>query len=264
MRLRHLALCPAALGLPGPSGPIAPPAAAAELRINIPADPAMVDPITYSELVAGDILQNVYEGFVGLDDDGNIVPALAEVVDRASRQSRLHLQAAPGREIPLRPAVHRQGREIHLRAAAPPGQQGRPRRRLSDRRRRRGRFVAGTATEISGVKVIDDHTVDVTFTKPDVLFPIYPFYFMDSGIVAELGPDWYLQGLGRHRPVQVRRLEPRPGRQARRQCGLLGRRAEDRRRRLPDRALGRHRDLACTRRTSSTWSMPTRRPCAAS
>ena len=28
------------------------------------------------------------------------------------------------------------------------------------------------------------------FTKPDVLFPIYPFYFMDSGIVAEHGADW--------------------------------------------------------------------------
>ncbi len=37
----------------------------------------MVDPITYSELISGDIIANVYEGFVGLDKDGNVVPALA-------------------------------------------------------------------------------------------------------------------------------------------------------------------------------------------
>ena len=57
-------------------------------------------------------------------------------------------------------------------------------------------FAAGKATEISGIKIVDDHTIDVTFTKPDVLFPIYPFYFMDSGIVDELGPEWYLKASG--------------------------------------------------------------------
>src|SRR5690606_33925639 len=35
-----------------------------------------------------------------------------------------------------------------------------------------------------------DHTIEVSFTKPDVLFPIYPIYIMDSGIVAEQGADW--------------------------------------------------------------------------
>ncbi|MEO1102399.1 MAG: ABC transporter substrate-binding protein, partial [Pseudomonadota bacterium] len=47
-------------------------------RTNINADPAMIDPITYSELVAGDVMGNIYEGFTGLDAEGNVVPALAE------------------------------------------------------------------------------------------------------------------------------------------------------------------------------------------
>jgi ABC-type transport system substrate-binding protein len=38
--------------------------------------------------------------------------------------------------------------------------------------------------------VIDDHTVEVRFNKPDVLLPIYPIWFMDSGIVEEHGADW--------------------------------------------------------------------------
>src|SRR6185436_18680815 len=47
------------------------------LRTNLRADPAMVDPVTYSELVAGDVMKNLYEGFTEMDKDGNVVPALA-------------------------------------------------------------------------------------------------------------------------------------------------------------------------------------------
>ena len=53
------------------------PAEAKVLRTNLRADPAMVDPITYSELVAGDVMKNLYEGFTDTDKDGNVVPALA-------------------------------------------------------------------------------------------------------------------------------------------------------------------------------------------
>ena len=47
------------------------------LRIDLEADPAMIDPITYSELMAGDVLGNIYESFTGLDEGGNVIPALA-------------------------------------------------------------------------------------------------------------------------------------------------------------------------------------------
>ena len=38
----------------------------------------MVDPITFSELIAGDVMEGIYEAFTGIDKDGNIVPELAE------------------------------------------------------------------------------------------------------------------------------------------------------------------------------------------
>jgi peptide/nickel transport system substrate-binding protein len=49
----------------------------------------------------------------------------------------------------------------------------------------------GKATQLAGVKVVDPYTVEVRFVSPDVLFPIYPFQFMDSGIVAQHGVDWH-------------------------------------------------------------------------
>ena len=191
MKLRQLAFAVAALGLAWSANALS--ASAAELRINIPADPAMVDPITYSELVAGDILQNVYEGFVGLDSEGNIVPGLATSwtahPDNLGFTFKLRegVKFHSGRPFTAKDVKYtfeellRPGNKAGLGAEYLTAVAG-----ADD-------FIAGKATEISGVKIVDDHTIDVTFTKPDVLFPIYPFYFMDSGIVAELGPEWYLK-----------------------------------------------------------------------
>jgi oligopeptide transport system substrate-binding protein len=69
-------------------------------------------------------------------------------------------------------------------------------------------LAAGQAKELAGVKLIDPLTLEVDFTKPNVLFPIYPFQFMDSGIVADQGPDWMTKvsaGTGPFRYVQWQR-----------------------------------------------------------
>jgi oligopeptide transport system substrate-binding protein len=36
---------------------------ARDLRVNINADPEMIDPVTFSALIAGDVLRNVYQNF---------------------------------------------------------------------------------------------------------------------------------------------------------------------------------------------------------
>ena len=46
-------------------------------KTNIVADPAMLDPITYSEIIAGRIMDKVYEGFSANTAEGKIVPSLA-------------------------------------------------------------------------------------------------------------------------------------------------------------------------------------------
>src|SRR6266849_2621152 len=70
-------------------------AAAKALRLNITADPSQMDPITESELIAGDVLRNMYEGLTAIDKDGRIVPALAtswEALD-GGKTWRFHLRS---------------------------------------------------------------------------------------------------------------------------------------------------------------------------
>lgn len=74
----------------------------------------MIDPITYFELLAG----NMYESFSGLDADGNVVPFLAtswEAHDD-NRGFRFHLRARVS--FQKRPHLERSGRQVVARATA--------------------------------------------------------------------------------------------------------------------------------------------------
>ena len=160
------------------------------LRTNLRADPAMVDPVTYSELVAGDVMKNLYEGFTEIDKDGNVVPALAVrwEANPDNKGFRFHLRKGvkfhSGREFTAKD-VKWTFEQILL-----PGNKGGLTLAYLKVLEGAQEIQEGKATQLSGVKVVDPYTVEVRFTKPDVLFPIYPFQFMDSGIVAQHGADW--------------------------------------------------------------------------
>jgi oligopeptide transport system substrate-binding protein len=182
-------------------------AEAKTLRLNITADPSMVDPITESELIAGDVLRNIYEGLTGIDRDGKVIPVLAtewQAVDGAKgwrfnlrRGVRLHtgreLKAADVKrayELLLTPALKPGASQIYLKDIVGAAE-----------------MLDGKATELAGVKVIDDYTVEVTFRKPDVLFPIYPVRLFDPEVVKQ-GVDWFLKtsaGTGPYRFVNWQR-----------------------------------------------------------
>lgn len=187
--VRALAL---ALLLPlGASG-----AAAQVLRVNVTGDPGMVDPITYSELVSGRVLRNVYEAFTDVTAEGAIVPALAT--------SWRALEGETGFRFTLRQGVtFHSGRPFTARdvkytfeTLLTPSAKGGLNARYLANIVGAAEMKAGAATELVGVTVVDDHTLDVRFTKPDVLFPIYPIFIMDAGIVAEHGPDWMFTASG--------------------------------------------------------------------
>ena len=178
------------------------------LRVNVVADPAQMDPITYSEIVSGRIMRNVYEGFTATTDDGRNVPALAERWEP--------LAGGPGFRFHLRQgALFHSGRPFTAKDVKytfeellRPGGKGGINASYLGNVVGAKELKEGSATGLAGVSIVDDHTVDVAFTKPDVLFPIYPFYFMDSGIVAEQGPDWMTKvsaGTGPYKFKQWRR-----------------------------------------------------------
>jgi oligopeptide transport system substrate-binding protein len=166
------------------------PADAQVFKTNIVADPAMVDPITYSEIIAGRIMDKVYEGFSANTAEGKIVPALATDWKANADATawtftlRKGVKMHSGREFTAKDVKYTfeqlltPGNKAGLNSAYLSSVVG-----AKDMR-------DGKAKELAGLRVVDPYTVEVTFTTPDVLFPIYPFYLMDAGTVAEQGPDW--------------------------------------------------------------------------
>ena len=165
-------------------------AGAETLRTNILADPAMVDPITFSELVAGDILGNVYEGFTAIDENGDVVPALAETWEAHDDNLGFTFHLREGVKFHSGRDFTANDVKYTFEQLLLPGNKAGINAEYLESIVGADKVKAGSATELEGVKVIDDHTLEVRFVKPDVLFPIYSIWFMDSGIAGEHGADW--------------------------------------------------------------------------
>ena len=160
------------------------------LRVNVLADPAMIDPITYSELVAGNVMKPMYEGFTRTRDDGGSEPALAVSWSFSPDDRVLTFKLRPGVRFHSGRVFGARDVKYTFEELLRPGSKGGLNAPALNSVAGAADFAAGRASEIAGLRVVDPLTLEVTFAKPDVLFPIYPFQFMDSGIVAELGADW--------------------------------------------------------------------------
>ncbi len=170
---------------------IAPPVADAKmLRVNIVADPAMIDPITYSELVATNVMRPMYEGFTRTRDDGASEPALATGWSFSADNKVLTFRLRDGVRFHSGRPFGAKDVKYTFEELLRPGNKGGLNAPSLKTIAGAAEFADGKATGISGIRVIDPLTVEIDFVRPDVLFPIYPFQFMDSGTVAELGPDW--------------------------------------------------------------------------
>jgi len=157
------------------------------LRTNIPADPAQLEPITQSELISGDIIANMYEGFTTLDTAGNLVPALALSWQLHSDELGFRFKLRRGVEF-------HSGREFtaadvkftYEQILLPENRGGANTRYLANVIGAEA-LRSGTSTTLTGIRVVNRYTVDVRFMTPDALFPLYPITFIDSGVLAEGG-----------------------------------------------------------------------------
>ncbi len=166
---------------------LAPPASAQELRTNINADPAMIDPITYSELIAGDILKNLYEGFSDTDEKGAIRPMLALKWEAHPDNLGWRFQLRPNVKFHTGATLTARDVKATFEALLTPANKGGLGVQYLERIVGAADFKAGKATDLAGVTAVDDLTLDVRFTKPDVLFPIYPFMIFDGAFLKEKG-----------------------------------------------------------------------------
>ena len=172
------------------------PVEAKTLRVNVYGDPAMMDPITNSELVSGRILRNIYEGLTDRTPDGDTVPALAESWEPLDGEDgfRFHLRKNvkfhSGRTFTAKDVKY-----TYETLLDPTSKAGSAVSYLGDIVGAED-VKSGKTKELAGLKIVDDYTIEVRFTKPAVLFPLFPILIMDSGIVAEDGPDWMLKKSG--------------------------------------------------------------------
>jgi oligopeptide transport system substrate-binding protein len=175
-----------------PGGPLA---AQQMLRVNIPMDPPHMNPILYQENVSFRVLSDIYEGFTSSTPEGGNMPALA--LSWTPLDGGRH-----GFSFKLRPGVtFHTGRPFGAKDVKATFEM------MLDPKWKAGNNVqflqnvvgaaevkAGTRTDLPGVRVIDDLTVEVEFTRPSVIFPSIPIQFLDAAFVAEHGPDWISKG----------------------------------------------------------------------
>jgi len=63
-------------------------------------------------------------------------------------------------------------------------------------------------SELRGIEVIDEHTVDVRFSDPCAIFPFFKFLIVDSNFVKAHGPDWFTKGSAGTGPYRFSTWEP--------------------------------------------------------
>ncbi len=165
------------------------------LRVNIPMDPPHVSPIPYQENVSFRVLSDIYEGFVSSTPEGGNVPALA--TSWAALDGGKH-----GFRFKLRPNVtFHTGRPFTAKEVKAtfelvldPKWKGGNNVQFLQTVIGAAEIKAGTRSDLPGVRVIDDLTVEVEFTQPNVVFPYIPIQFFDTTPAKELGADWVDKG----------------------------------------------------------------------
>ena len=168
-------------------------AQAKDLRININADPEMIDPITFSALIAGDVLRNVYQNFTRVDETGKVLPALALKWTASADNLSWRFELRPNVKFHTGRPFGAKDVKASFEALLAPGSKAGLQLQYLKRIVGAQEVQDGKTKDLAGVKVIGPLVVEVNFIAPDVLFPVYPFMFFDTQVIAEKGPTWFMQ-----------------------------------------------------------------------
>src|SRR5690625_4736896 len=128
-------------------------------------DPDTLDPAYSVAAVSGELIALLYDGLVGFDAEGRAVPGLAKewtisddnltytfyLVDNAYFHNGNHFTAAD--------VKYSFERVLHPDTLS-------PREWVLDRIAGAQAFMAGEASEVTGIKVLDDYTVEITLEEP--------------------------------------------------------------------------------------------------
>jgi len=200
-RLTLLPLLVCILLLPLSAGcQLAGPASSSEGVLNLwDTGPMTLDPAVSAEMTSHAYVMHIFSGLVRLDDELEVAPDIAERWQRSSdgksytfylrRGVRFH----DGSEVNARDFKY-----SWERACTPDTGSQTAATYLGDIVGVR-EMLAGAAEEISGLKVIDDHTLEVKIDAPKAYFLLkltYPTAFVVDRADVEAGEDWWQQPNG--------------------------------------------------------------------
>ncbi|MFK5979839.1 MAG: ABC transporter substrate-binding protein [Rhizobiaceae bacterium] len=163
---------------------------AKSLRTNIGADAKTLNPIPNSELISGNIISQMYETLTALDVNGKVVPGLAVKWEGAADGKSFKFWLREGVNFHSGRTMTAADVKWTFEQVLTPAKKGGLMVDSINRIVGAKDMLDGKATTLSGFKIIDDLTFEISFTAPSVIFPLYELFVVDSGIEKEHGEDW--------------------------------------------------------------------------
>ncbi len=176
--------------------------------VRLWSDPPTLDPHLATDNVSGALVVEVYGGLVTLDLDLNVVPDLAEYVETSPDGRTYTFTLRENAKFHNGRPVTAQDVKWSLERATDPATESPVAGTYLSDIVGVTEKLSGAATDISGVRVIDDRTVEITIDAPKSYFlakMTYPTGFvLDRENVEGQGNDWLRQpnGTGPFKLVQ--------------------------------------------------------------
>jgi oligopeptide transport system substrate-binding protein len=137
------------------------------LRYALTAEPTTLDPALVKDGVTIDLLQGIYEGLIGWSDKNEIVPLVAAEMPKVSADGKVYTftirdgaKFHNGRQIVAEDVKYSITRSLDKNLASEVAMN------YLDDIEGAKEFNAGSATEVTGIKVIDPKTVSITLKEP--------------------------------------------------------------------------------------------------
>ncbi len=173
------------------------------LRIGLRSLPVSLNPLIVADVLTQQVLGAMYESLTSVAADGRVLPGLAtawEASDRA-RVWRLSLR----RDVRFQSGRPFTARDVKRTFEAAAMADGMHLATLALARVRGFQDVRNKlSAELSGVTVLDDHTLEVVCEAPCAIFPFARFNIVDVEAMEENGSDWHRRlsvGTGPYRLV---------------------------------------------------------------
>jgi len=163
------------------------------LYLRLPTNPTTLDPALITDVMGGGIAAKIFNGLVRFNDNLDIVPDIAESW-RISNDHRTYtfklrkdVTFSNGRKVTA------QDFQYSFERVLSPGTKA-PITWVLDRIKGARDVIAGRAPHASGIRVIDDHTLELTLEKPFgpflSLLGMSPAYAVPREAVAQFGQDF--------------------------------------------------------------------------